>query len=224
MSSITCRNCGSGCSIVDTVCPTCGSALEQAGPYQRLNQESGNTPRVPVYGIPPPAFGAANLPLAPNTGIWRRGAVLVFDKMATLPDRCIRCNAPALGTRINKTLYWHHPALALLVLAGVLIYVVVAMVLRKSALVSLGFCELHKTRRQRLFIAGWLLFVLSFVSFFAALAEEAGGLALVGLVLLIAAIVVFVLAGRFIQVKRIDDHYVWLKGISSEYLDEFPQF
>jgi hypothetical protein len=123
---------------------------------------------------------------------------------------------------LNKTLYWHHPAYALLILVGVLVYAIVAIVVRKRADVSLGFCDLHKSRRTRMLIAGWLMFAVALVAFIVALGEQAGGLALVGVALLLAAIVVFVLAGRFIQVKRIDDHYVWLKGVDPAYLDEFP--
>jgi len=123
---------------------------------------------------------------------------------------------------VDKTLYWHHPALALLILAGLLIYAIVAIVVRKSAKVSLGFCELHKSRRTKMLIAGWLLFATALAAFIVALGEESGGAALGGVALLLAAVVVFLLAARFIQVKKIDDHYVWLKGVDPAYLDQIP--
>ena len=225
MSSATCSNCGFVCPITDEFCRRCGTALGQQGqkPGDAPAQGATGIPLVPSYGLPPPASGPINAYSYPGAGIWRQGSVLVFHKSATLPDRCMRCNAPALGTRVNKTLYWHHPALALLILLGVLIYAIVAMVVRKSAKVSLGFCDLHKSRRTTMLITGWLLFALSIAAFIVAAGANAGGLALVGVALLFATIVVFLLAGRFIQVKKIDDQYVWLKGVHPEYLGEFPQ-
>jgi hypothetical protein len=96
------------------------------------------------------------------------------------------------------------------------------MVLRKSARVSLGFCELHKQQRTRMLAAGWLAFGLSLVAFFGALAEENGYIALVGLALLMAAVVLSLLTGRLISVKKIDDTFVYLRGVHPEYLDQFP--
>lgn len=218
MSSVTCKNCGSGCSIVDTACPACGRALEQAGSHQRWNQEPGGVPRVPVYGLP----DSVNARSAPSPNIWRRGSILAFHKSATLPDRCIRCNDPAHGIRVNKTLSWHHPALYLLIFAGLLIYAIVAMVVRKSARVSVGFCTLHKQERTRMLAAGWLAFGSSLVAFFGAMAEENGYIALVGVALLIAAVVLSLLGGRFINVKKIDNTFVYLRGVHPEYLDQFP--
>src|SRR5262249_40042142 len=143
-------------------------------------------------------------------------------KSATLPDRCISCNEPALGRRVNKTLYWHHPAVYLLIPAGLLIYAIVATLVRKRAKVSIGLCKQHKQQRTRMLTAGWLLFGVSLVAFFGALAEENQYIALAGLTLLIAAVVLSLLGGRFISVKRIDDNFVYLKGVHAEYLDEFP--
>ena len=35
-------------------------------------------------------------------GVWRDGNLLVVQKGAALPDRCIRCNAPAEGRRLHR--------------------------------------------------------------------------------------------------------------------------
>jgi len=112
--------------------------------------------------------------------------------------------------------------LYLLIFAGLLIYAIVAMVVRKSARVSIGLCKLHKQERTRMLGAGWLAFGLSLVAFFGALATESGYIALVGLALLIAAVVLSLLGGRFISVKKIDNTFVYLRGVHPEYLDQFP--
>src|SRR5258706_76322 len=44
-----------------------------------------------------------------DAAIWRDKKVLVLGVRAALPDRCIKCNAPAEGSRLKRTLYWHPP-------------------------------------------------------------------------------------------------------------------
>ena len=134
----------------------------------------------------------------------------------------IKCNAPAHGWRVNKALHWHHPPLYVLIFAGLLVYAIIALVVQKSAKVSLGFCHVHKSQRNRTLLAGWLLFFVSLVAFFAAIAEGEASIAVVGVALLTAAVVLSLLGGRFIQVKKIDDEFVYLKGVHPRYLDEFP--
>ena len=62
---------------------------------------------------PPPTVGT------PGTGVWRDKATLIMSKDAQLPARCIKCNAPATGARLKKKLSWHHPAIYLLILRGI---------------------------------------------------------------------------------------------------------
>src|SRR5690242_5147889 len=59
--------------------------------------------------------------------IWRNNAVLVMTKQALLPNRCVKCNAPA-EEQLKRKLTWHHPALYLLVFISILVYAIVAMV------------------------------------------------------------------------------------------------
>src|SRR5690349_16062585 len=92
-----------------------------------------------------------------TAGIWRDGNRLVMYKGATLPDRCVHCNEPANGRRLKRTLYWHHPLIYLVVLAGVLVYVIVALVVRKRAVVMIGMCDRHYAWRLRSMLLWWLI-------------------------------------------------------------------
>lgn len=49
-------------------------------------------------------------------GVWRYGNMLVVQSGAVLPDRCIRCNAPAEGLRLRRQFYADAGALYLLLL------------------------------------------------------------------------------------------------------------
>jgi hypothetical protein len=58
-----------------------------------------------------------------------------------------------------RKLSWHNPWLYLLILINILLYAIVALIVRKSAKASPGYCSHHKrARRNRL----WLWFGLSF--------------------------------------------------------------
>lgn len=40
----------------------------------------------------------------PSGGVWRDGKLLVMHKKAVLPDRCVKCNQPAGGRRLKRSL------------------------------------------------------------------------------------------------------------------------
>src|SRR5579862_1250440 len=110
--------------------------------------------------LPPPvipyASGVQFAQAAAN--VWREGNKLVVPRAWALPARCVKCNAPADPRyTLDKTLYWHHPLIYLLILPGVLIYAIVAIILRKSARVQIGLCTFHGHRRRMRILIGWLM-------------------------------------------------------------------
>jgi hypothetical protein len=167
---------------------------------------------------PPPTMGT------PVLGVWRDQATLIMSKDAQLPARCVKCNAPALGPGLKKRLTWHHPAIYLLILVALLIYFVVAMVLRKTAIVELGLCEEHRSKHRRNVLIGWSLLLLGLVGFVMAVMLEDTNFLLAGFLMIIAGIICFAVAVRIVSPARIDDKFAWLKGFNKDYLDELPQW
>jgi hypothetical protein len=78
-----------------------------------------------------------------------------------LPGACMRCGQPAVVYK-SKNFAWHPPWVAVLILAGLLPYAIVAIVLTKRMTVYAPFCEAHKNH--------WLVRILGAL----------GGLLLVG--------------------------------------------
>lgn len=76
--------------------------------------------------------------------------------------------APANGQRLKRSLSWHHPALFLVVLAGLLVYVIVALIVRQTAKIEVGICDTHRRRRLVAIAAGWLVFLSGVGIFIAA--------------------------------------------------------
>lgn len=165
--------------------------------------------------FPPPSHGL-------NT-IWRSNTLLVMTKEASLPNRCVKCNAPA-ADRLKRKLQWHHPALYLLIFASILVYAVVAMVVRKTAIVNVGLCEEHRESRRLSIIITLLLALVAVMSSVAAVQFEMPVLFLVSLGLVLAATIYGIVTLRVVAPTKIDEHLVWLKGVNADYLQEFPEW
>jgi hypothetical protein len=59
-----------------------------------------------------------------------------------LPEVCMKCGAPA-AVRKRKTFSWYPPWVALLLLAGLLPFIIVALILTKRRTVDAPLCEDH---------------------------------------------------------------------------------
>src|SRR5260370_12323744 len=154
---------------------------------------------------PPPAIGA----------IWRDKSTLVMTKDASLPDRCVKCNAPANGVRLKRRLAWHSPVLYLLIFLAVLIYVIQAGMLSKRATVYLGLCNEHFQRRRKQKAIGWLLLAIGVVGPILAIAYDYPMLGLLGSAVFLFAVVSLGVVSRVVVVRKIDDQLVGLNGVTS---------
>lgn len=184
-------------------------------------QQGGYAPHGQGYNYPPPPPYAGMY--GQGAGVWQQhGANLVMDKTAQLPDRCVKCNAYASGKRLRRKLTWHPPTLYLLVLAGVLIYAIVATIVSEKATIYVGLCERHSKRRHAAILSSVGLLLLGLLSLFMALAAESAILGLLGGGFLLAAIVVACVAHSIVRAKKIDNRFVWLDGIDRNYLAQLP--
>jgi hypothetical protein len=178
----------------------------------------------PGYYAPQPAVPLAYA--APSTGYgetiaWSEGDVLVVRKGATLPPLCVKCNEPAEGNPIKRNLSWHHPALFLLILAGVLVYAIVALVVQKKGTVYVSLCARHRSRRLMIGLtAGALAFGGLAMLIFAGVIGR-GWPALAGGAMLLIGLIMAV-ANQTLTAKRIDDHFLWLRGTGRAFLANFP--
>lgn len=157
------------------------------------------------HGVPMPAEQAA----PSQEWLRKENGVAVAPLNAPWPDRCVKCNTPAQGYRLKQTVYWHPAWVYLLILPGVLIYAVVAAVIRKPYTGYVGVCPKHRARRTLLRTAGVFLMLASIGSCATGLDSTAMmGLGVFGIV----AGLVFVQIGQFvIRPKKITDGYAWLK-------------
>lgn len=155
--------------------------------------------------------------------VWRKNSVLIMTRQALLPDRCIKCNEPA-ERKLKRNLSWHHPAIYLLIFAGALFYVLVAVFMRKTATIEVGLCENHTAMRRRDIMITWALGLLSVVSFFVAVQLEDPTFAGTGVLLIISAAVYGIMRVKVVTPTKIDERFIWLKGCRGDYLTAFPEW
>ena len=162
--------------------------------------------------------------ITPGSQIWRAEKFLVLRKDSALPPRCVKCNAPQHGNRIKRRLFWHPPWIYILIPAGLLVYAIVATVIGKRAIVDVPICLEHRRIRWRDLLVTWLLILLCLAAFGYAIVASNGWWALVGLSLLFAGAIYGGLRTTIVAPKRMDDNFVWLKGVGPEFLAPFPEF
>jgi hypothetical protein len=202
-------------------------AGEMSEPSYPTDPSSADANTAPVGVLPyiTPLAATAST----SQGIWRDGARLITTRKAELPPLCVKCAAPADGSYKRRTFYWHHPAWALLVLFALLLYAIVAMIVRKKSVVVVGLCRAHQARRTWLLLGTWLL---SLGGIAAMIAGPVAGTEMradwmipAGLLGGIGMIFVALLTGfaaRVLVPTKIDDHYAWFKGCGGAFLSQFP--
>lgn len=161
--------------------------------------------------------------------IFRQGDLLVMDKHATLPDLCVRCNESAKGYRLRRNLSWHHPLYyILIVFPGLLIYVIVALIVRKTAKIQIGLCPQHRARRRNIIASCWAISLLGIIGPILALSfvpihqDYQGLVVLAGVVCFLFGLIFGAIAAPPVIPSKIDDRFVWLKKVGPEFLDNFP--
>lgn len=160
-----------------------------------------------------------------HPGLWRQGNVLVMHKSAPLPEICVKSNQPA-ARRILRKLQWHHPLIALTILAGLLVYLILALVLTKRASIYIYLTEEWYHRRQRRMIfaclAGLAALGLCVAGVALAINYNDGtyvGVLVLGVVIGIVALIYGQYATGMVRPIRITDEYVWLKGVHPDFLN-----
>jgi hypothetical protein len=166
-------------------------------------------------------------------GLWRKGNQLVMHKEAHLPARCVKSNQPIEGRRLKRKLTWFHPLIYLSLLAGVLIFAILAIVLQKKATVYIGLSPEWYRRRRRALWAGWIIGLFGLAILIGSIVvlsnsndKDPPWAGLLGLLFGIITGLVGAIYGsagsRMVAPVRITDDYVWLKGVHPDFLADLP--
>ena len=157
-------------------------------------------------------------------GVWREGDRMVVAADAELPDRCVKTDLPADGQWADIRLRWHHPALYLVLILGIIVYFIMAYYMSTSMIVRVGITEpvLNAGRWTRSLV--WTLVLGGVVLCVVAAAVRDPALFWAGGVLLVLAVPVFLLRPRIIWATRMERGCVWIAGVHPDYLARLPQW
>jgi hypothetical protein len=144
----------------------------------------------------------------------------------SLPEVCIACGQPATSF-IRKTFAWHPPWVIVIILAGLLPYIIVALILTKRMAVEAPVCDRHRGywwKRQMLMYLPLLILFLGGIG--AAIgAEQAGvkdvgGIACFGsgVACVLWLIVAVVIQNRMVRPAEITDHTITLKRVHADFV------
>jgi hypothetical protein len=154
----------------------------------------------------------------------RRGKDLVVPRSASLPANCLKCSVPA-STPWRKTFFWHAPWLYIMILfPGLLIYAIVALIIRKRMELNLPLCETHHDDRKRykllttFMLAGFVpvgLVLGIYVS------DTVGWTT--GLLMFVLGVVFLQLSSLGLRATKIDETEGVFRGACAEFLNALPE-
>jgi hypothetical protein len=155
--------------------------------------------------------------------VWVDGKSVVANDGALFPPRCYKCNAPVSGAPIKTKLYWHNPLYLLTIFISIIVYIIVALIVRKRATIEVFVCPEHRHRRRMAVIVCWVLLILGVVLIASGLANtNTAWISGIGLLVLIAGIVAGMGWGRLVIPRRIKDNVVWMRGAGKEFCASLP--
>jgi hypothetical protein len=178
----------------------------------------------------PPAIVAEQVFATPAVALYRDGNTLVMHRHAKLPPRCIKSNAPT-SRYLKRDLRWAPSWVLLLLLVNLLICLIVMLIVQKTAKIDIGLSDEWFARRRFRIALAWIGSLASVVLFVVGIVLLDGSNSAVGPLLMLGSVILFLTAAlfgafgaRMVYAKKIDDHYIWLRGACPEYLEGLPQF
>ena len=164
---------------------------------------------------------------AQEGGVWDDDGDVVVAHGAAFPPRCVKCNAPADQPGKVRKVYWHHWTIYLLFLIYAIVYIAVALAVRKTMLIDPRLCEEHLHARRKWIAIGWIgalsgLFVVPFLA--PLLGVDTGGTILLATACFFGFTIAGAVKSRILVPKRIDNVYARLKGADPRFVDDLPKF
>ena len=152
------------------------------------------------------------------------GKQLVLPKDWTSPQLCLFTGVTHPLTPARKAkLSWVNPLYLISILAGFLIYVLIALVAQKKGTIHYFLSESMAAQVKKRLRINWGIFGASVLMFSGASATSSGELAGVGVLVLLICLFLAVTWCRLLKVGKIDKTSIWLKGIPADVQQKIVQ-
>jgi hypothetical protein len=147
-------------------------------------------------------------------GCWRHGPILVIRQGCALPDRCVKCNAPAELPKKPMGFHWH---------PRVIFFSLFRMMSTRIELAP-GLCTQHRQRRDLGLGVGWGGALLSAMLLIIGAALENLELMLIGFLMILFSMAGGVFMSRVLVPLEITKELARFKGCGKAFLDSLPIF
>jgi hypothetical protein len=215
MTSLKCPQCGLTNFATAPACKRCKNPLNEQPAYDASADSQ------PASGFYKPQTLQQPYNLNYTKNVWRDGSLLIMTKETILPNRCIKCNAPAIKL-LRRTVEWYPRYVIVVFLLIRIVGLILYFCTRKRVTVYIGICEGHVNKRRFGVLAGFVIMLIGFVAFFSAMVNENFPVVFLGLLSILAGIIFMVMSWRTITAKKIEEPYVWVKGVHKDFLDTLP--
>lgn len=145
----------------------------------------------------------------------QHGGVIISPVTATWPARCVKCNVSVPSADYRAKITWYPRWTLFVFIVSRLIGLILMMVKRRTVLLNIGLCEVHRAARsQRVMIGGGLL-LLGVLGFAAGIALESTGMLIGGPILLLVGIIVMAVSWSPVKVQKVEGEIAYLKADES---------
>lgn len=172
------------------------------------------SPQADISAIPAREFSAH--------GTYQSGKLLVISRdSAQLPDLCIKTGAPT-GARMKRKVYWHPPWVYIFLVCNLLIFAIVALIVRKTASLEFALSEEARAERRKHTFIGLGILAAGIGTFF--LIEIEPWFAMVGGLLFVGGLIYIIIKTRLVWPTKMNKEWAWLNGVHPSVLAQLPRF
>jgi hypothetical protein len=176
---------------------------------------------------PPPQPAAVTAPCRQDKQLFvpQRGPQSGAQSATSLPAVCVKCGQPATVQK-KKVYYWHQPLWYFFILLGLLLYAILALIVRKSIRLNVPLCAEHasKLSQKKIMTAVLLLGFLPVGIGGSVLGDQFVGWAwLTAGAMFLAGLIYAVIASRcYMTPTHIDANYASFRGPCEQFLRQLP--
>ncbi len=161
-----------------------------------------------------------------GTECFRDGKLLVVPAGQGLPERCVKCNAPATMDK-PRTYSWHSPGwyillFVALLFVALLFYIIAHLIVRKQVKLAIGLCGAHRQRRRAFNLTALGLLVFGGLCIVGAMGYSYEPLGWTALPVLLVSGLIALYANNILAPPFIDDTPARLRGCGPAFLDSLP--
>ena len=139
---------------------------------------------------------------------------LVVPKGYVFPAVCVKTGTTdELMPRELRKFKWCNPALGVLIIVNVLIYLLIASLCSKRGEIQFQISRAIARKRRNTILWNWGLFLLSIGCFILGGARNEPAFFAAGAVAILTCLIIGHNASRFLWTEKVDKTHIWIRGI-----------